>query len=253
VVKRAALLIVTVLMAATLVLAGCGQQPNTAGAPADEPEQAGTASSGLVQQITPTAPGIIEIPSDDGHFEVIVRDGDIPRVMVALDDPAVVDAYYAANRKRIDSYLAQPKWAGKRIEVTMTFHKPLDWDAFAALRSTTGLQVNGYTLAELGPNGEKWALDHIAVPDEELLASVEREISTAGVQLLGVIVVQGTVEVDPSALGALASDPRVFAVDTAGAETAELMRQHGVQPGDTSGLMAVTVPSPYWDFDWTAP
>ncbi len=247
-VQRATLLIVGVLMAATLVLAGCGQQPEPADAPADQPKQAGTSSTQPAQKATASTSGPLRIPSEHGGFMVIVDRDSGPTVNVNLHDPATRDKYFMANRERIAALLAEPP--GNPIEVTVTFQKPVDWEEFVALRDDIGIEPWSYTFAEISPAGEKWALDHSVVPDDELIASAHREADYAGVRLLGMMVVEGTIPVSAEGLGKLAADPRVLLVDTTSIEAIQLLDQHGIPVPSNDDGADVHIPSPYWNLDW---
>ncbi|WP_152412916.1 hypothetical protein [Nitrolancea hollandica] len=246
--KRVTLLIVGLLMAATLVLAGCGQQPEPVDTTTDEPKQAGTSSTQPAQETIASTSGPLRIPSEHGGFMVIVHRDDGPTVNVNFDDPTARDTYFAANRERIAALLADPP--GNPIEVKVTFQKPVEWEQFVALRDDVGLQPWSYTFAEISPEGQKWALDHSVVPDDELIASAHREADYAGVCLLGMMVVEGTIPISAEGLGKLAADPRVLLADTTSVEAMQILEEHGIPVPSIDDGPDVHIPSPYWGLDW---
>lgn len=191
-----------------------------------------------------------EIASEHGGFSVVLRPDDPPAVRFDLFDPASSEAYYGANEKRIQQLINQPAGHDDPINVTLTFNEPVPWEDFVALRDKVGLQPSTLTFAERGPKGEKWALDVLqSLPDEELVSFVNRDALNANTTVLGVILVEASITPDPATLGVLATDPRVFAVDTVRIEAAQLLAQHG---GESSTIdpSKIWVPSPYWNFDW---
>lgn len=248
VVKRATLLISGLLLTASLVLAGCGQQSEPSDVTEAEPEQASTSSTQPAQETAASAAGPLRIPSEDGEFMVIVDRDSGTTVNVNLHDPTPRDAYFAANRKRIAELLAAPP--GSPVEVTVTFQKPVDWEEFVALRDDVGLQPWSYTFAEIRPEGQKWALDHSVVPDDELIASAHREADYAGVRLLGMMVAEGTIPVSAEGLGKLAADPRVLLADTTSVEAIQILEEHGIAVPPKDDRADVHIPSPYWNLDW---
>lgn len=226
--KRLTLLVVGMLITANLVLFVSRYEPRSGDA---------AASSSPVR-----------IPAANGQSTVVVGSNG-PKVNINLHDTATTDAYYAANRGRITRLLAAGQ-AGETVEVKVTFRAPVNWAEFVALRDEVGLTPFAYTFAEVAPDGTKWALDHKAVPDDQLMASAQSDADYAGVQLLGVIVVEGAVPVGSDTLGKLADDPRVYAVDTTGAEAAHLLKQNGISVQALDNALDIRVPSPYWSFDW---
>jgi hypothetical protein len=205
-------------------------------------------------------PDFLDLVSDDGTFSLRLSPGDTPRIVLELDNPGRLQAYYAANTARIARLLAQPQRRGQVMEVTVTFNRPVEWTAFTQLRETVGLEPIQYSFAEMSPSGEKWAQDQIAVlagevrTDDALIADVATEAEAVGVEVLGVILVQARITISPETLGVLAADPRVYAVDTAEAEATELMARHGLDLADFSysSIVRVWVPSPFWSLDWSA-
>lgn len=179
---------------------------------------------------------------------VIVDRDSGPTVNVNLHDPATRDEYFMANRERIAALLADPP--GNPIEVTVTFQKPVDWEEFVALRDDVGLQPWSYTFAEISPEGQKWSLDHSVVPDDELIASAHREANYAGVRLLGMMVVDGTIPVNAEGLGKLAADPRVLLADTTSVEAMQILEQHDIPVASIDDGPDVLIPSPFWDLNW---
>lgn len=226
--KRLALFVIGSLITANLVLFVSLYEPKT-----------GDAAAG-------TSP--VRIPAEHGQFTVVASSNG-PKVNVNLHDAATADAYYAANRARITSLLAHQR-SGDTIEAKVTFRAPVNWEEFIALRDAAGLQPFAYTFAEVAPDGTKWSLDHVAIPDDRLIASAQSDADYAGVRLLGVMVVEGTIPVDSATLGKLADDPRVYAVDTTGVEAARILEQNGIPVQALDNALDIRVPSPYWNFDW---
>ncbi len=199
---------------------------------------------------TDAASAIPKIASEHGGFSVALRPDKPPAIRFDWDDPESSQAYYDANEKRIQQLINQPAAHDDPINVTLTFNKPVPWEEFVALRDKVGLQPSTLTFAERGPNGEKWALDVLRIlPDDELVPYVENEASYANTTVLGVILVEASITPAPATLGVLASDPRVFAVDTVRVEAAQLLTQRGGE-SSTVDPSQIWVPSPYWNFDW---
>jgi hypothetical protein len=237
-VKRVTLQVVGLLMAATLVLTACGQQPEAAEAPADQP----------AQETATSAAGPLRIPSEHGGFMVIGHRDDGPTVSVNFDDPATRDTYFAANRERIATLLTDPP--GNPIEVKVTFQKPVKWEQFVALRDDVGLQPWAYEFVGSGPNGEKAGIGHSIIPDDELIASVRNGMATQGARLAGVLVAEGTIPVSAEGLGKLADDSRVLLVDTTSVEAMQILEEHGIPVPSIDDGPDVLIPSPFWDLDW---
>lgn len=191
-----------------------------------------------------------KITSEDGEFTVTIRPDKPPVVAFDMEDPSSSQAYYDANERRIQQLINQPAGHDDPIQVTLTFNKPVPWEDFVELRDKVGLKPSTLTFAERGASGEKWVLDVLRMrPDDEIIPYVNEEAAYANATVLGVILAEASITPTPATLGALASDPRVFAVDTVRVEAAQLLAQHG---GDSSQVdpSQISVPSPYWRFDW---
>ncbi len=196
------------------------------------------------------APAIPEIVSEQGGFTLVLPPDDTPLVRFDLFDPASSEPYYEANERRIQQLINQPAGQTDLIKVTLTFKKSVPWEEFVALRDQVGLETNIITFAERGPEGEKWAIDVVQwMPDEELTAFVARDAVKVNTTVLGVILVEASITPDQETLGVLASDPRVFAVDTVRVEAAQLLAQQSDEFGSVDPAK-IGVPSPYWHFDW---
>ncbi len=247
-VKRVTLLIAGLLLTATLILAGCGQQPEPSDATANELKQASMPSTQPAEEAAVSAAGPLRIPSEHGGFMVIVHRDDGPTVNVNFNDPATRDAYFAANRERIATLLADPP--GNPIEVKVTFQKPVEWEKFVALRDDVGLQPWSYEFVGSGPNGEKAGIGHSIIPDDELIASVRNGMATQGARLAGVLVAEGTIPVSAEGLGKPAADPRVLLADTTSVEAMQILEEHGIPVPPIDDGPDVLISSPFWDLDW---
>ncbi len=72
-----------------------------------------------------------------------------------------------------------------------------------------------------------------------------------GYDVLGVIVVEGSIAVTSEGLGRLASDARVLIVDTVSIVAQQLAPSIGGTAEDRPGTLDVEIPTPYWNLDWT--
>ncbi len=189
------------------------------------------------------------VQAENGTFMVTIDpDGGTPFLIADLDDPAIMKQYTAANQARNEALIRTG--ANQQVDVLVTFAHPVTWREFVALREETGLTPFQYYFAEIRADGEKVVNFHRAVPDDELLASVSRQLERDGAELLGVMVVEGSVQASSAALGRLLSFPSVLLADTTWIDAVDLLVRHGYPVRQVDEGLDVSLTTPYWDLDW---
>ncbi len=213
---------------------------------------AGTIALGLVStlaflwfggpSILANGPTLLEGQETGFHYRIGALDSRTLRIDVDYDTRTVagVLGYQEAVATRSAGYAAAN--SGRRIEVDITFNKPLPLEQFDTFVQRYGLQPRDFAIRTLNPDGQRGTISGALAEGESISQeSIDRLLSGMGT-------VRGVVSFRATLLGAkygeLAADSNVFLVDALEAELKD--KAAALRPGQDRAAIEYTPRSLYW-------
>ncbi|MDY7040068.1 MAG: hypothetical protein SVX38_04315 [Chloroflexota bacterium] len=181
------------------------------------------------------------------RVETLPDSGLAIRIHSNLGDPAAVSKYLELNKEQAQRLVSKDQ--GDWVFTTVTFASPLSWNEVTELREGTGLVVDTYTFATLNRGGHKAIIGAVADGNSQVDFHKLRDIARQqGVEIKGVMLLQGKIRARPEGLGRLLADDRICIADVIAAEVLEAIAD---QPEyQSASYIDVVVSSPFWDMKW---
>ena len=138
---------------------------------------------------------------------------------------------------------------GERLWTTLSFAKPLPFQAVNNLLKETGVEPVSYTQVGWTTTGERMGSTIFAGDSSDFdLEKAAREAISQDpnapdykAQMAGFMVIEGYITISQESLGKLLRDERVYIVDTTAHEVTQLVK---------AGEATVHLSTPFWNMDW---